>query len=73
MLSFPIVLPVFVKEVTNYIQKRHVSRYVTGFARVFLGPKLANVGNLLLSIIGTILAQALVWWFPVLIDVAGSC
>ena len=42
------------------------------FARVFLGPKLASVGSLLLSIIGTILAQALVWWFPVLIDVAGS-
>ena len=72
MLSFPIVLPVFVKEVTNCISKRHVSLHVTGFARVFLGPKLANVGRLLLPIIGTILAQALVWWFPVLIDVAGS-
>ena len=53
MLSFPIVLPVFVKEVTNYISKRHVSRNVTGFARVFLRPKLANVGRLLLPIIGT--------------------
>ena len=53
MLSFPTVLPVFVKEVTNYIKKRHVSPHVTGFARVFLRPMLANVGRLLVPIIGT--------------------